>query len=136
MKKSISEIITQLSRIEKDEDQVEWLRKHDTVTLRIILKFWYDERIKFLVPDTTPPYKPLAHNNHGILYGKARILPLFVEGGTNPDMNKYMRENKFIQLLEQVHADDAVILCKMISKKPLPYLTKSVIAEAFPELFQ
>lgn len=136
MRLSIAETINELNKFEKDEDQVEWLKKHDNPVLRLILKFWYDERIEFTIPDTKPPYKPLAHTNHGILYGKARkILPLFVKGGTGENLGNIRREMKFIELLQIVHADDAEILCKMITKKPLTFLSKDVINKAYPEIF-
>lgn len=136
MKLSIAEIITATSRMETDEEQVTWLKKNDSVTIRVILKFWYDERVEFLLPNTVPPYKPLEHNNHGILYGKTKMLPLFVKDGTGSGLSQMRREMKFIELLQTVHAEDAKILCGMISKEPLPYLSKKVVQEAFPEIFE
>ena len=137
MKLSVAEIINETSKLETDEEQIDWLKKHDNPVVRIVLKFWYDSRIEFLIPDTTPPYKPLARNNHGILYGKAKkFLPLFVKGGTGDNLTSIKREMKFIELLQIVHEEDAKILCKMISKKPLPFLSKGTISKAYPEIFE
>lgn len=136
MKLSISEILAECAKFEKDEDQIAWLRKNDSSTLRLILKYWYDERIEFLLPNTPPPYTPLDHDNHGILYKKNKILPVFIKGGGYDSMSQFKREMKFISLLEQVHADDAKLLCRMLRKDPLFYLDRKVVQAAFPELFE
>ena len=132
---SISEILFQCSRFELDEDQVEFLKMNDSPQLRLILKLWYHPEIKFNIPDTPPPYKPLRHENHMILFGKAKMLLLFAVGGTGDGLSAYKREAKFIELLQQVHGDDAEMLIQMISKKPLDYLSFEVVKSAFPEIF-
>lgn len=135
MRLSISEIIFSCSRMETDEEQVEWLKNHDNPALRLVLKLWYHPEIQFNVPDTRPPFKPLAHNNHLLLYGKAKLLPMFVVGGTGDNIVSHRREAKFIELLQQIHADDAEMLCQMITKKPLEYLSLEVVKQAYPEIF-
>jgi hypothetical protein len=45
------------------------------------------------------------------------------------------RETKFIQLLESIHAEDAIIVLNMVAKKaPVKGLTKKIVEEAFPNL--
>lgn len=135
MRMSIAEILHECSYMEEDHEQIAWLQKNDSPTLRLILKFWYNPEIQFNIPDTKPPYKELRHTNHLILFGKARILPMFVVGGTGENIPQSRREMKFIELLQQVHGDDAEMLCQMITKKPLEYLELDVVKKAFPEIF-
>lgn len=137
MKLSVAEIISETAKFENDEDQINWLVKNDNKAVRTILKYWYDEKVKFRLPDSPPPYESLDHNNHGILYGKMKIVDLFVEGsGVGENLSRMKVEMKFIELLQIVHAEDAKLLCKMISKKPAAYLSKKTIESAYPGIFE
>ena len=50
-------------------------------------------------------------------------------------LTSYKRENKFIQLLESIHPEDALIVLNMVQKKaPVKGLTKKIVEEAFPNL--
>lgn len=50
-------------------------------------------------------------------------------------MQAYKRERKFIELLEVVHPDDALLVLVMVDKKsPIKGLTKKLVQEALPNL--
>ena len=135
---SISEIINQVSKFTKTQEKVEWLRKNDNPALRIVLKYTYDNNVKFLVPDTPPPWKKNEFEDEAksLLYREARRLKIFIEGGGYDNLNQIKREQLFISLLEDVDNDDAETLCQMISKKPFKGLSKKTVQEAFPDLIQ
>lgn len=135
---SISEIINKAPEFKTVQEKVDWLRKHDNPALRVVLKYTYDNSIKFLVPDTPPPWKKNEFEDEAksLLYREARRLKIFIEGGGYDNLNQIKREQLFISLLEDVDNDDAETLCKMISKKPFKGLTKKTIQEAFPDLIQ
>lgn len=133
MTKSISEIITQAGKMRKPEDRINYLRENSTAALKNIIIATSDKvKIKFLLPDEAPPYTPSAHNeNHGMLHREARKLKYFVEGWAPPALKQIKREQLFIELLETVHKDDALILLQMISQKPFKGITPEVILGAF-----
>lgn len=135
---SITEIITKASELKSVAEKVEWLRKNDNPALRIVLKYTYDNSIKFLIPDTPPPWNKNEFEDEAkaLLYKEARRLKIFIEGGGYDNLNKIKRETLFIQLLQDVDNDDAETLCQMISKKPFKGLTKKTIQEAFPDLIE
>ena len=133
---SISEILNKLSEIKNKDEKVTWLRKHDSVPLRTILRLMYDERVEFLIPNTPPPWKKNAYVGvEGMLYKEARRLRIFVKGGGYDSLNQVKRESLFISLLEDVDNSDAELLCQMIAQKPVKGLTKKTLEEAFPNLF-
>lgn len=130
MQLSISEILEQTSQ-KPEAEQVEFLRKNDSVVLRQILEYALSPNIKWLLPEGKPPF---TYGNtigtHGMLYSQARKLYLFVEGG-NPNLSNLKRETLFIQVLESVHPADADLIIAAKDKR-IPYNIKpEVFNEAF-----
>lgn len=135
---SISEILNKAVELKKVPEKVDWLRQNDNPALRIILKYTYDNSVKFLIPDTPPPWNKNEFEDEAksLLYREARRLKIFVEGGGYDSLNQIKREQLFISLLEDVDNDDAETLCTMITKKPFKGITKKVVVEAFPDLIE
>jgi len=136
MKLSIAEIVNKATELKTVEEKVEWLRKHDNVALRTVLKYMYDKNVEFLIPNSPPPWKKNQYVGvEGMLYNEARRLKIFVKGGGYDNLNKVKREQLFISLLEDIDNADAELLCKMIEQKPLKGLSKNVVVTAFPQEF-
>lgn len=137
MRLSISEIIDKASKMETEQEKVEWLKSKSSPALRTVLKYTYDtDNVKFLIPDTPPPWKKNSYVGvEGMLYNEARRLRIFIKGGGYDDLNQVKREHLFISLLEDIDNKDAELLCKMIKQKPLEGLSKEVVVAAFPEDF-
>lgn len=134
MRLSISEIVNKAAKMSTDKEKVDWLKSNNNASLRLILKNMYDDRVKFLLPNTAPPWKKNDYIGvEGMLYGETRRLKIFIKGGGYDNMNQVKREQLFISLLEDVDNGDAELLCKMIEQKPLAGLSKNVIETAFPE---
>lgn len=132
---SLSEIINKACDLQTKEEKIEWLRKHDSIPLRTILKNTYDKSVEFLIPNTPPPWKKNGYIGvEGMLYKETRRLRIFIRGGGYDDLNQVKRENLFISLLEDVDDNDAELLCKMIAQKPLKGLSRKTVVEAFPGL--
>ena len=132
---SLSEIVTKATELKTKEEKIAWLRKNEGVPLKTILKYMYDPRIEFLIPDTPPPWKKNGYVGvEGMLYKETRRLRIFIKGGGYDQLDKVKREQLFISLLEDVDDKDAELLCKMIAQKPLKGLSRAVVAEAFPDL--
>lgn len=134
MLKSISSILKKVS--EHDESEiVQALRAADHPVIRKLLYYAFDPRVKFLLPEGAPPFKPCDFlDQEGRFYTEVRKLYLFIEGG-NPNLTKFKREVLFVQLLESIGKEDAELLIA-IKDKTLPYktITKKVVSEAFPGL--
>lgn len=138
MKKGLSEILEEVSKVKKKEERIEELRKHgDNRALLQILQYAFDPRVKWLLPEGTPPFKKNEYiDQESNLYAEMRRLYLFVEGG-NPNLTTTKREMLFIGLLETVAPADAMLLCAVKDKKlPFKTITAEIVNEAFPGLLE
>lgn len=138
MVQSISEIIKKTRQLKTHQERVDWLKSNDSGALRDVLVCMYDKpRIKFLIPDSPPPYNPSqAHDNHGMLYREARKFKYFVEGFGGENLNKIKREQIFIEMLETVHHEDAKLLLDMVKQKGYKEITVKTINEAFGDIIK
>ena len=132
----ISEILDKVSKIKSKKDKVNFLREHNTDSLRMVLKSAFDPKIKWLLPEGDVPYKrndAPEGTEHSVLAYEARKLYHFMEGG-NADINQNKRETMFVQMLEGLHESEADVLCaakdKVLHKK-YKGLSVPVIKEAF-----
>lgn len=136
---SISEILEKVSKLKNKEDKIAGLRAQESQTLKDVLKYCFDPRIKFLLPEGTVPYSPMpTTEGHGMLYSESRKLYLFVEfegAPLHPNLNPLKRQTLFIQMLEGIDSKDAKLLCAIKDKK-MPYkgITAALVKEAFPGL--
>ena len=130
---SISEIITEACKLTEPSEQVEYLKKNNSKELRNILILMYDNKFTFAIPSTAPPYTPSVHTeSHGHLYREARKLGFFVnELPDGKNLDRVRKEALFIQMLEVVDKDDAIVLLRMIRKEPYAELLAETINEAF-----
>ena len=133
MRKSIYNILKEASELKTEDEIVNALRVANPA-VRQLIRYAYDPAIKFMLPEGSPPYKPCEFlDQEGRLPVELRKLYLFVEGG-NPNLTKVKREMLFIQLIESIDKDDAVLLCSVKDKKlPFKKLTKKLIKKAFPD---
>lgn len=132
---SVADIINGAIKLKKNADKVAWLKQHECPAVKVILRIMYDKTVEVLLPNEKPPYKPSdTEDSIGLLHKEANRLRIFIKGGGYDNLNPRKRETLFIELLEAVDKDDAVILCKMIAKKNLTGLPRSVINEAYNNL--
>ena len=98
----------------------------------------FDENISFNLPEGRPPYTP-SSEAHPTSWNKEHMrLPYFVKGSGHDDMNPVKRESMWIQLLEGIHPEDAVLVADMTDRR-LPRgstLTKELLNEAVPGLIR
>ena len=137
MRLSIAEIVNELPTLSSKSDKTEWLLKHKSIPLLQVLRLNYDPTVEFLIPNVAPPWKKNAYIGvEGMLYNEARRLRIFVKGGGYDGLNQVKREGLFISLLEDIDNADAELLCKMITKKPFKGLSKKVLEEIFPQIYE
>ena len=140
MQYSISEIIGKCSEMKTADEKVEWLKKHDSQPLRMVLQATYDkERVKWLLPEVAPPWNKNEFEDQArnLLYKEARRLKIFIKGGGYDNLNQAKREQLFISLLEDIDNEDADMLAhNSIAQKPFKGLQKKTINKAFPGLIK
>lgn len=114
------------------------LKYKDMAALRDILRGMFDDKLVFLLPEGKPPYTPnKPESTPSTLLRKHRDFGWYVRGGPGTDLPAFKREKMFIELLESIHPDDALIVLAMVSKKsPIKGLNKKLVQEVFPNLIQ
>ena len=131
---SLAEIVNTARKAETVEEKVAVLKRNESRALKDILALMCDERWTFDLPDTPPPFTPSdIHESHGLLYREMRKMPYFVEQMKDgKGLNRERKESLFIQMLESVDSEDAMLLLRTIAKEPYPDLSPEVINQAFP----
>lgn len=130
----MAEFLEKVGGFKKTQEKIDALRANDTFALRVILQAAYDPKIKWLLPEGKPPYKPndLVDQQH-IFHKEARMLQYFVEG-FHPDISQSKREAMFIEFLERLDPKDAELLCTIKDGKGIKGFTPRCINETFPDL--
>lgn len=134
MRLGISEILVKADLAKKKSDKIKILQENYSAVLVTLLQHALDPKIKFLLPEGEPPYRPsMLTESQNMLYHEARKLYLFTNIGGRDDLTPFKRESLFIALLETVDPMDAKLLVAIKDKK-LPYktITPKLLHEAFP----
>lgn len=139
MQKLFYDIFKEVEEAKGKKAKIETLQKHSSASLKLILGATFDPRVKWLLPEGEPPYKPLAKGSDGELdlAGELRKLYLFTEGDTDTQRNlkPLRREQLWIGLLEALDPDEAkLVACMPMRKTPFKSITKKLVCEAFPNL--
>lgn len=131
----VAEFLEHVSKLKKKEEKVKMLQENDHFVIKTILQGAFDPKIKWLLPEGDPPYKPSdLVDQENVLIHDARKLIHFVEGG-NPGLKQLKREALFVEMLETVTPADAKLLCAIKDKKlPWKTITPEIVNEAFPGL--
>ena len=133
----VAEFLEKVSKLKKKEEKVAALKHNDSFVIRTILQGAFDPRVKWALPEGTPPYKVNdLVDQENVLIRECRRLVHFIEGG-NPGLKQMRRETLFVELLESVAPKDAELLCAIKDKKfPYKGITVDVVKEAFPGLIK
>lgn len=137
MELEVFEIFERFSQQKTRKEKIKFLKDNGIPAVRDVLRGAYDASIEWNLPAGKPPYTPNRPESvPSSLRLKHRDFGFFVKGFKKSEgIATYKRENMFIQLLESIHADDALIVLNMVSKKaPYKGLTKKIAEEAFPNL--
>ena len=150
----VGEVLEKVSKSTKYKQRVAILRENDNMVLRTMLRWMYTD-IECFLPPTEPPYTPSdAVDAQGMLYSEWKKVRLSFRGegypspeeleevarkqGTDPktEVRRYqlIREKKFIEVLENVDPQDALLLIKIIKREKIKNITEKLIKEAFPDV--
>ena len=137
MNLSVAEVLKKAGSFKDVAERVQYLKKNETKALKAVIYFTYAKEIKWLIPDTDPPYKATTPEQdlQNVLKSTYNRLRIYVEGGGYPDMNKMKREMNFIEWLESLDPDDAKLVLSIKNKKmPWKAISRHVAKKAFPDL--
>ena len=138
-KTEVFEIFEEYKKADSREDRLQVLKKYSQHNaLRDVLRGTFDDSLEFNLPEGRPPFTPnRPESAPTTLLKKHREFGLFVHGLKGDKLPAFKREQKFIELLEGIHPEDAEYVRKMVAKKPpVRYITKKIIQEAFPNLIR
>jgi len=137
MRKFVYEVINEAKSKKTRKEKIQVLKDNETWALKDVLKGTLDENIQWLLPTgAAPPYEANdGHNAPTNLLKENKKFRYFVKGGPAQEMHQLKRERIFIELLEGIHPEDALLLIDMINKKPFGGgITSKLVNEAFPGL--
>lgn len=138
MEKEVFEIFEDFTKLKNRKDKISFLQiqGQQVPAIKDVIRGCFDERLKFVLPVGKPPYNPNRPESvPSTLRNLHRDFGDFVEGARSSALGKLRVETKFIQMLESIHAEDALIVLDMVAKKPpVKGLTKKLVEEAFPTL--
>lgn len=132
--KPISEIFLEISRIRTKQGRIDALRHNASPLMQYIVQGAYHPNVVWVLPRGVPPFKPTNQpfDADGVLFNKVEELAIFCYG-YQPDIDLEKRKKKFIDLLETVNYNDAILLCHVKDKTiNYPFLTYNLFREAFP----
>jgi hypothetical protein len=138
-RKEVFEIFAEYNKATDRDGRLNVLKKYsDHIAFLDVLRGTFDDSLVFNLPEGKPPYtESLPESVPSTLLKKHREFGIFVKGTKGDQLPAFKRENKFIQLLESVHPEDAKCVLKMVAKEPpCRYLTKKLVQEAFPNLIK
>jgi len=129
------EMLHQIEQSDEPETLVEKFGKQYS-SFTDYLRCVFDDRVEFMLPDGKPPYRPADPSLVPSTWHKKHMnLKYFIKVGVTDSVSQVKRERMFIELLESIHPEDAVIVCKMIEKKTtVKKLTKELVNKVFPNL--
>lgn len=138
MEKEVFEIFEDFTKLKTRKDKIAFLQDQGSrvPAVKDVIRGTFDDRLKFCLPEGKPPYNPNRPESVPSTLRKLhKEFGDFVEGARSARLGQLRVETKFIQLLESIHAEDALIVLSMKDKKsPVKGLTKKLVEEAFPTL--
>lgn len=134
MKLSISEIINHGATLTED-DQQQWFAANDSLPLRQVLRFIYDQSLEILLPSTPIQWKRNEYLDvEGMLYKEARRLRIFIKGYGYDHLPDYKREGLWISLLADIDRNDAELLSSALTREPVAGISEATLLQTFPSL--
>lgn len=136
MNEGIFETLDRINKIKSKADRLKELAKHNNdFPVKALLDIVFNPNIKFLLPDTDPPFRPTGKEEdvQNVLKRDIRKIVYFINTPQGEQLSNIKREQMYIELLESVDPDDAKLLNNVKNKKlPFKNITKELVAEAFP----
>jgi hypothetical protein len=134
----ISEVLRKVNNAKTKEEKKKLLLQNNTQVLRSLFIWNFDESVVSMLPEGEVPYTPNPApegTDHLLLENEGKKMFHFVKGGSGITQSK--REQIFLGMLEQLHPDEAEILCLVKDKKlqkKYTRISKALVEETFPQI--
>ena len=134
----ISEVLRKVNNAKTKEEKKKLLLQNNTQVLRSLFIWNFDESVISMLPEGEVPYTPNPApegTDHLLLENEGKKMFHFVKGGSSITQSK--REQIFLGMLEQLHPDEAEVLCLVKDKalqKKYTRISKALIQETFPQI--
>lgn len=134
MLKGIGEIVNEVKKAKSVGEKIRILQREDNKELRGLFELTYDNRLTWALPEGNPPYKPLdkSMDAQGNLYQDMRRMYVFLQHPKSANVSQARREQLFINMLEEIDPDDALLLLEAKSRK-IKGVSKKIVKQAYPE---
>lgn len=147
----ISEVLQRVSNAKTKDQKVDILREYRSEALTKLLLANFARSIRFVFPAGKTPYVEQERPKgigHTVMFKEHRMVEKFItktvngvtyfgcSGGVRPNIQQLKKEQLWIQLLEELHPEEAMVM-DLIKDKLLTdryKITKQNVIDAFPEL--
>lgn len=134
----ISEVLRKTNNAKTKEEKKRILLENNTQVLRSLFIWNFDDSVVSMLPEGEVPFvtNPAPEGtDHLLLENEGKKMFHFVKGGSNITQSK--REQIFLGMLENLHPDEAEILCLVKDKKlqtKYNRISKALVQETFPQI--
>lgn len=121
------------------KQKVEALKRFDTLEVKILLALTFNPGVVWKLPEGTPPFKTEANgiDSEPILMQVLRHdkLKFYIKGTGYDNLRSVKLEQMFVNILGEMHPEDAAMICAIKDKKP-PFknINLVLVKEAFPDI--
>ena len=147
----ISEVLQRVSNAKTKDEKVQILREYRSEALTKVLLCNFSRSVSFVFPTGKTPFTATERPKgigHQVLFREHKIIDKFIKkvingvayfgcsNGPRPNIQQLRKEAMWIQLLEELHPEEAELL-DLIKDKSLTTrykITKQNVIDAFPEL--
>ena len=147
----ISEVLQRVSNAKTKNEKIQILHQYRSEALTKVLLCNFARSVSFVFPAGKTPYTATERPKgigHQVLFREHRMIEKFIKktingvsyfgcsNGPRPNIQQLKKEGMWIQLLEELHPDEAEIM-DLIKDKSLTNrykITKQNVIDAFPEL--
>ena len=135
----IFEVLEKTCELKDREDRIAYLKEHAFKQVKSVLQLCYNDKVVLDLPYGKPPFEecPIGREPTSV-QNAFKPIGVCVKGNRISRMEK---EKKFIQILESINKEDALILCAAkdstlttLKNKKYSKITKSLVEACFPEI--
>lgn len=138
MNKKLSTLVKEVEAVQGRQAKIDKIREIGSVNkaFLMILQLAFDQNLRFLLPESDPPYTPCKFPGQEImLYNSLRKMYVFLEGHSPQNLTPLRREYLFIEMLETLDPEDAELMVAVKNKTlNAKRITPKLVNEAVPGL--
>lgn len=136
------EIFAKVCELDDRDERIAYLKEHAYKQVKTILQLCYNDKIELDLPKGKPPFRPCPNAREPSTIANAlKLISYCVK--ENKSTTRLKKEKIFVGILEQIHVEDAGLLCAAKDGTIINYqnkkyrkITKSLVEAAFPELLK